>query len=736
MPQELTQTIRNTFVKGLVTEFSELNFPEDASVDECNCELHRDGSRSKRLAVALEQGDTASSNSVGYAPVHSVHEWRGVGKDPEVNYIALQVGGMLYFYEKGAYPMSNGEVSGSVTLTDYNFPDTLGASEERVSTTSVNGDFVVTSKNMYPIRVVKNPSGGFEVIRIDPEVRDFTYFTDLFTTGDDKQSADLYDSLNCGWVAPPNGTSPLDTYQASYTSSTFPPLTHPWHSGKDSNGDFDVDEWEKIYVGTSKTVNGHYILPLFDQNSNRFIKSAFEYDFTNPTLKDIHDNLLQISNQDIEVAGGPAELKSGLTSCESFAGRVFFGGPDAKVYFSPLLISKGNASIGEFYQENDPTSEEFSDLLSTDGGFISFPDASDITRLSVFGASLLVFAKNGVWRITGVDGVFKATEYSAYKVTDYGLAFPDSLVIGANRQPFWWSHTGIHTIVVDENGFFREISVSRPTIQTYWDNIALDLKKEVTGFHDELGNTVSWLYPSVAEGTKNQVLNFNVDLGSFYPWKLSDSADGHQIVAGFFNRGDNTRSVDFTVVDSDGDTVVDASGDTVIYTKEVDELIATKITLVVRRSDSTWSFGEFSGTDFLDWGTADYSAYAEAAYNWVGDLARRKNSPYITAIMKVTETGWTLDGATYSPVRPSSLKVTSYWDFSSTRSASPEEVYRLKYPQVITALDNFDYPTSNIMTRLKLRGRGRVMKLRFDGQTGKDFKLLGWETLDAKNPGY
>ena len=44
MPQSLTQRVVNTFVKGLITEAGELTFPPDASVDELNCVLSRDGS--------------------------------------------------------------------------------------------------------------------------------------------------------------------------------------------------------------------------------------------------------------------------------------------------------------------------------------------------------------------------------------------------------------------------------------------------------------------------------------------------------------------------------------------------------------------------------------------------------------------------------------------------------------------------------------------------------------------
>ena len=45
-----------SFVKGLVTEANQLTFPENASVDEANFVLNRDGSRYRRLGVDYETG--------------------------------------------------------------------------------------------------------------------------------------------------------------------------------------------------------------------------------------------------------------------------------------------------------------------------------------------------------------------------------------------------------------------------------------------------------------------------------------------------------------------------------------------------------------------------------------------------------------------------------------------------------------------------------------------------------
>ena len=64
MPQSNQTGEFNTFVGGLVTEASPLTFPENASIDEANFELDRNGSRSRRLGMDYEEGLTPFPNHV------------------------------------------------------------------------------------------------------------------------------------------------------------------------------------------------------------------------------------------------------------------------------------------------------------------------------------------------------------------------------------------------------------------------------------------------------------------------------------------------------------------------------------------------------------------------------------------------------------------------------------------------------------------------------------------------
>ena len=86
----------NTFVKGLITEASPLNFPENASLDECNFELLRNGTRQRRLGLDFEPGYThreivgMAKSEMDTANVNTF-VWENVGGDPSTVFLVIQI---------------------------------------------------------------------------------------------------------------------------------------------------------------------------------------------------------------------------------------------------------------------------------------------------------------------------------------------------------------------------------------------------------------------------------------------------------------------------------------------------------------------------------------------------------------------------------------------------------------------------------------------------------------------
>jgi hypothetical protein len=720
MPQSQSQKTINTFIKGLITEAGELTFPPDASVDELNCDLRRDGSRRRRKGAIAEDNSVLSTFTVATTDLVHTGTWLNVGGQAGLEYLVIQTGATLRFYNKASAPYSDNQLTQTVNLATYEVAGSVGAANVKCQFASLKGALIVASPAIETIYIERdNITEVLSVNLISFKIRDFEWqgtkadYSTGIATGS-ITDVRKYDTYNSGWVDT-KGAAALATYIAANTE--YPPLNLPWYAGKDASGDFSVTEWEKIYSGTSLIGNGHYILNFF--NKDRATASG--------------------------IVGLPTEIEtSRFKSVAAFAGRVFYAGlqgskNSGSILFSPLIDNLGD--LGLCYQINDPTSEDISDLLDTDGGRIVIPDAVNIKYLYAYGANLYVFADNGVWSINGVDNVFRATEYSIQSISSVGILSAETFV-EAEGIPFWWSRFGIHALTFDQvSGLAKEENISVGTIQTFWDDISQDSKSRVTALYDRINKEIYWTYPADGETNVNKFNKFlilDTVLQAFYPWTVSDEVTNTDYIMGFsFYSGFGSDQLILDVVSATDDVI--SNSDDVISTQYTDYITGDPAIVLLIRDGATGTvtMGTFSSSTYLDWGTTNYSSYAEAGYDFKGDLFYQKTSPYVITYMRTTETGWTGDEtAGYEPINPSSLFVSSFWDFKSTPSSVAQQAYRFKTMPVVGDLNTWDYPSSVISTRLKLRGKGRSTRLRFESEQGKDFILLGYGVIDASNQRY
>lgn len=719
MPQNLVQKTVNTFIKGLITEAGELTFPPDASVDESNCNLNRDGSRSRRLGAEEETNAVLSSFTVTDSEIVHTGSWANVGGQSGLEYLVVQKGTTLYFYNKATAPYSANILATTVSLSTYEVVGSVGVGQVKCQFTSINGALVVASEAMETIYVERNNAlGTISVTQITFRMRDFEWIGEKteYETGDSTPSVGReYDTQNAGWVGT-NGLAARSTYSAA-TSGEYPPLTHPWYSGKTASGTFSTAEWKKIYSGSSLLGNGHFIINPFNKDRGA------------------------VSGLSITAETESSRFKA----VEAFGGRVFYAGLESAKSSGLIFFSRqieNVSELGECLQQNDPTSEELSDLLPTDGGVIRISDAVNIKVLHAVGSVLVVFAENGIWTINGVDGVFRATEYSVKRASEIGLASPESF-ISAGGTPIWWSRYGIHTLAFEQvSGNASEQDLSTSTIQTYWNAIPEASKDGVISVYDEVNKTVYWAWPDSGETVNSKINNFlilDLALQAFYPWSISDEATTSSCIVGLtFYSGYGAGLLPLDVITSAGDDVVTSLGDDVVSFQNSNfSTGAPAIVLLVRDGDTNkLTMGGFTASDFLDWGTANYSSYAIAGYEFFGDLVLKKTSPYVTPYMRVTETGWAGNETTgYDLVGSSGLLVSSLWDFSTAPTSTPQQAYRLKIMPVVNPsnLSVFNYPETVITTRLKLRGKGRSVRLKFESEQGKNFVLLGYSMMGGVN---
>ena len=710
MPQSLNQRPVNTFIKGLITEAGELTFPPDASVDELNCDLRRDGSRRRRKGAAKETNFELSSFTVADDAITTTGTWFNVGGQSGLEFLVFQNGSTLYFYNKSEAPFSANIETGTVNLLDYEVSGSVGASQAKCSFASIKGALVVVSEAIDPIYVERdNVAETLTVTQIDFRVRDFEWQGDTSTYYEDESSPSderKYDAQNTGW----------NTGNGAPTTLTKR-LTHPWYSGKDSTGSYNASEWNKIYGGTTLTGNGHYILDFF--NKDRATESG--------------------------ISGLTTEVESSrFNSVASFAGRVFYAGLDSSknsdtILFSQIIENLNQA--GDCLQQNDPTSENFSDLLDTDGGTLKISGASGIKVLYVIDARLYIFAENGVWSVSGVDDFFRPTAFSIKKITDVGIVDAGSFVV-ADGTPLWWSKNGIHTLAFDANqGRPSESNLTLGTIQSYWDKVPTDAKLKLVSTFDPINKRIYWAWPSndeTVESKLNNILVLDTAIQAFYPWYIEDETTNTDAIIGLeFFSGFGAAASTLDVVDSAGNDVITSAGDDVVSIQNLAVTGSPSIILLIRDGDTNkLTMGSFTDDNFLDWGSVNYSSFAEAGYDFMGDMVLKKTAPYLTTYMRLTETAWEGDETDgYAPNNPSSMLVSAFWDFKNTSSSTAQQAYRFKRMPVVDAdnLLDFNYPESVIVTRMKVRGRGRSMRIKFESEQGKDFILLGYSVLGGVN---
>jgi len=140
-----------------------------------------------------------------------------------------------------------------------------------------------------------------------------------------------------------------------------------------------------------------------------------------------------------------------------------------------------------------------------------------------------------------------------------------------------------------------------------------------------------------------------------------------------------------------------------------------------------------SSTKFKDWYSynnvgAEKQSYFITGYNMGGNgPARAKTGQYLTVYMKRTESGF---DASVNPLNQSSCLMQARWDFTDNtypgKWADDVQVYRQLRPFFTNAGDAFDDGYPLVISKNKLRGRGKAVQFKFASETGKDMKIVGW----------
>jgi hypothetical protein len=792
-PQQYSQKTVNTFIKGLYTEASVMTYPENTSSDELNFDLLIDGTRRRRRGMAYEDNFQNSTFSVAAGDLIHTESWTSVSGIGGTEFLVVQHNNMVYFYDKSVDTISASQKSFSIDLNSYSANNSYSVSSSYINIASVTGYLIIVSPAIEPIRVEYIPTDdNITVSKIKIQIRDLEYLgmssnitfiartsnlvtvtvnTPHYYSAGDTVEIDssiyqfngtftlvgaptsttmtytlsganfsstaatglaikevapevpptaitnnyLYDLFNQGWYSDNNGRAGNAFDYWDNTRPDFPPRNKSWWTGKNTDNNQDIDQYLKVEFGNTLAPNGHYILDFFNQN-----RSA---------VSNVN-NLTTI----VETAR--------FNSVAPYAGRVWYAGLESaknggKIFYSKTIESEKD--FGLCYQKEDPTSEDTPGLVDSDGGYIIIPEASSIQALFTTGSILYVLASNGVWIIGGVDQVFKATEYYVSKISSFGISSKRTLINVAD-SPVFWGSSGIYTVAIENSTPY--VTSMSDNIRSFYDAISPNKKKDATAVYDRLGKRIIWMYSSETEtvnNKKSKILIYDLNLQAFFPWEIKDATGtSPYLYCGFYLSGLGSAEVDYNIL-AGVDQVIDVSSNTVVESISSTSTVNSDTKFFVRTADGYLTVANFTDRSFLDWGSADYSSYAETAYDFSGSAMFKKNVPYIVSYMRRTEQNFIPVGEGYTADYPSSCILTVKWDLSvdSSRWSTPSQLYRMvNYPTVNIDDLTFSYPYDTIVARTKIRGKGRVLRMRFESETGKDLNLIGWETVDASNTSY
>jgi hypothetical protein len=565
MPRSAAIAVENNFVKGRITESTGLSFPENAVTDESNCVFNRNGSVTRRLGIDFET-DFVKNTPTSVLGVKSSFVWRTASNVGRNQFVVIQNGQYIDFYNIGSTALSDSKKNFSVNLSSYKSNVSITDQEVRETKaefSSGNGYLFVAHSKCEPLYIAyDSDTDSISTSQIEIKIRD-VYGVDDGLESDERPTTlseeHEYNLFNQGWSDTPKNSVSSSVNAVDYWDSLradLPSNSDVWWQYKNTSGFLDVAQVDKFSIGNTPAAKGKYLFNAFsiDRNSVDLGLSTLEIE----------------SSSDLR------------PSCTAFySGRVWWSGVNTGEYSTRVYYSQVIQSVRDFgkcYQANDPTSEILFDLLPTDGGIVVIPDVVEVIKMANIKDSLLIFASNGIWSISGTDGGFKADDYKVSKINDVGIEAPYS-VVSIEGIPIWWNQEGIFTVQSNEVGNgFQVVNITNQSIKSFYDDeISNDSKIYAQGTYNRNDRVVRWLYKSQAASTfednfnYDKVLNFDIDTQAFYTWDIDNSSCFLAGVVSIQGVGTNSENVDVTV----GGSVVTVSAVDVFVEESVSQVLSS-----------------------------------------------------------------------------------------------------------------------------------------------------------------
>jgi len=475
------------------------------------------------------------------------------------------------------------------------------------------------------------------------------------------------------WIITPFGVAYIDTWFSAV--GNYPSNSDQWWRFKDTSGSFNPAlTINNKSLGLGSAPKGHYILSAFNQQRDQASGILTVTDIT--TLK-----------RPTNGAWFQGRIwYTGVNALQAATGTAPFTTWSSNIYFSQIVQKPED--FGKCYQTNDPTSELLNGLLPTDGGIITIPESGNIYRLFPIQNGMLVFAANGIWFITGSQGIgFAATDYTITKISNIQSISTTSFV-NVMGLPYFWNEEGIYHVKPAQQGGLEVEPITVGTILSFYNEIPLESKKYARAAYHPIDYVIQWVYRSTNSTSVTElyqfdkILNFNVYNKAFFPYTISTTSGYISSILYIAGPGGSTT-------------------------------LPPAFKYFAGLGTQT-AFAEFNDDAYEDWNADDFVSYFITGYKLHGQAQRKIQIPYIYVYSRT-------EGD------PHSFKLQSRWDYASSGSGgrwSSQQVMYLDNPYVTTE-----------MRRIRLRGQGYVLQFKFTSVTGQPFDIIGWSVYETQNTG-
>ena len=475
-------TVESNFINGLVTEATALNFPENACTDTDNCIFHPKGEVYRRYGLDYEPGyESHAIDRTGKATASFF--WQNASSLAAKNFIVSQVGSVLYFYDASSTAVSSELHSSSVDFSTFSSDiDTTLCGKYPCQFSTGQGYLIVVNAYSEPFYVKYNVgTDNFTATEIEVTVRDTKGVDEGGGLVWDSRPAALtdihkYNLWNQGWTEQILGylETSLDTVLNlwhKWRPTDYPSNSDVWWMFKDGFDNYNYAWFDKIKRGNTPAPKGHYTFSAWNIDRNSIVTG--------------------IEN---ETSGSERPRTTAF-----FAGRAWFAGVQSQGYGSRVYYSqtvKSPLYFGTCHQLNDPTNQYLFSLLATDGGTIDIIDCGLIINLVPFQNMLMVFATNGIWAITGNQGIgFTPTDFAVKKLSSVP-ALSNQSFVDVDGVPIWWNNDGIYTVQVasPQLGTVEVVSMTEKTIRTFYNDIPTENKQYVQRPYNPLIRQAQMVY--------------------------------------------------------------------------------------------------------------------------------------------------------------------------------------------------------------------------------------------------